>query len=65
MQYLYLGQGALLEHFSKGNIPFEIGHVRDMETNFSNGAFALFSYFLKFGHKVLTECRKSSCKPFV
>ena len=31
------------EHFSKRNIPFEIGHVRDMETNFSNGIFALFS----------------------
>ena len=47
MQYLYLGQGALLEHFSKRNIPFEIGHVRDMETNFSNGLFALFSWFFK------------------
>ena len=42
-----MGQGALLEHFSKRNIPFEIGHVRDMETNFSNGLFALFSWFLK------------------
>ena len=42
-----MGQGALLEHFSKRNIPFEIGHVRDMETNFSNGLFALFSWFFK------------------
>ena len=42
-----MGQGAFLEHFSKRNIPFEIGHVRDMETNFSNGLFALFSWFFK------------------
>ena len=42
-----MGQGALLEHFSKRNIPFEIGHVRDMKTNFSNDIFALFSWFFK------------------
>ena len=42
-----MGQWALSEHFSKRNIPFEIGHVRDMETNFSNGLFALFSRFFK------------------
>ena len=42
-----MGQGALLEHFSKRNIPFEIGHVRDMETNFSKGLFALFSWFFE------------------
>ena len=42
-----MGQGAFLEHFSKRNIPFEIGHVRDMETNFSNGLFALFLWFFK------------------
>ena len=29
--------GALWE----GNIPFEIGHIRDMEVNVSNGLFAL------------------------
>ena len=25
----------------EGNIPFEIGHIRDMEANVSNGLFAL------------------------
>ena len=40
-------QRVLLEHFSERNIPFEIGQVRDMETNFSNGLFALFSWFFK------------------
>ena len=29
------------------NIPFEIGHIRVMETNFSNGLFALSSWFFK------------------
>ena len=61
MLYCYLGQGALLEHFSKRNIPFEIGRVRDMETNFSNNLLALFSLFLKFGHKVVTESGKPGC----
>ena len=42
-----MGQGTLFEHFSKRNIPFEIGHVRGMETNFCNGLFALFSWFFK------------------
>ena len=36
-----------MEHFSKRTIPFEIGLVRDTETNFSNGLFALFSWFFK------------------
>ena len=42
-----MAQGALLEHLSKRNIPFKIGHVREMEANFSNGLFALFSWFFK------------------
>ena len=36
--------GALWE----GNIPFEIGHIRDIETNVSNGVFLLS--FSDFSH---------------
>ena len=47
--------GALWE----GEIPFEIWHITDMETNVSK---LYLRNFVKFGHEVFTECGKPGCK---
>ena len=43
----FFGWRITFEALLEGNIPFEIGHLRAMETNVTNGLFGLFSYVFK------------------
>lgn len=56
--------GALWER----NIPLEIGHIRDIETNVSNVIFALFSWFFKIwtrsSHKMWKTRLQTLCIVF-
>ena len=46
IKYLF-GWKITFEALLEGNIPFEIGHLRVMETNVTNGLFGLSSYVFK------------------
>ena len=53
VQFIYImyiksfGSRSTFRAFWEGNIPFEIGYIRGMETNVSNSLFALSSEFFK------------------
>ena len=48
----------------KGNIPLEMGHIRDMETNVSNGIFAfIFVIFLKLDTKCSQNVKNYVANP--
>ena len=56
---LLLGSRSTFRALWKGEIPFEIEHIRDIETKVSK---LYLCNFVKFGHEVFTECGKPGCK---